>query len=455
VGNGKIFGIGLSKTGTTSLANALTLLRYKTRDNLGASKYAAGDLSSIDLEIVNAHEALTDTPIPSFYRELDAAYPGSKFILTVRDSNGWLASCRKQFTQRGAEQQTEAHKRLFIDLYGSDVFNEEGFVRGYRSYVEGVRQYFRNRPDDLLIIDITAGEGWGKLCRFLGRPVPDIPFPKANVTQVRWMTIDEVAAVATEAGAELIRHYPGEPPLGVVDQRGQPAGAAVKRFFERAARTIRGRDAVPSAVRATNKTIIRGLASLNASIPVLTRVATPSPYEVRRGWNHFWLVDPLDGESAFGDGSAEFSINIALIEDGHPLYGVVYAPSSGTLYCGVTGKRAYKRSTGGAVLPFPGDKGNTASRLTTGDNAMPVTDERKEGSSRALALCRFSEALQKVDATFRPSMEWHTAAAHPLLFAAGLSLHDSKSGKELGYNKKDLANGAVRIVPRSVASSAE
>ena len=120
----KIFGIGLSKTGTTSLAQALEALGYRTKDNLGVVTYASGDLSSIDLDVVDAHDALTDTPIPSFYRELDAAYPGSKFILTVRDSNGWLMSCKKQFTQPHAERQNEAHRRLFKDLYGTDFFEE-------------------------------------------------------------------------------------------------------------------------------------------------------------------------------------------------------------------------------------------------------------------------------------------------------------------------------------------
>src|SRR5438105_11325665 len=85
----KIFGIGLSKTGTTSLANALQILGYKTKDNMGVVNYATHDLSSVHLEVVEAYDALTDTPIPSFYRELDARYPGSRFILTVRDSDEW------------------------------------------------------------------------------------------------------------------------------------------------------------------------------------------------------------------------------------------------------------------------------------------------------------------------------------------------------------------------------
>src|SRR5438552_620942 len=200
----KIFGIGLSKTGTTSLANALQILGYKTKDNMGVVKYATGDLSSVDLHVVDANDALTDTPIPSFYRELDTKYPGSKFILTVRDSEGWLKSCKKQFTQRFAQVQTDAHKRLFIDLYGTDVFDDERFASGYARFADGVAEYFKDRPHDLLIIDVAAGEGWEKLCPFLEQPIPD-----ANVTQVRWISVDDIVTVATLAGEELMRRYEG------------------------------------------------------------------------------------------------------------------------------------------------------------------------------------------------------------------------------------------------------
>src|SRR5207247_6666629 len=146
-----------------------------------------------------------DTPIPSFYRELDVRYPNSKFILTVRDREGWLKYCKKQFTQRLAEKQNEAHKRLFLDLYGTDVYDEQKFISGYETFVRGVIEYFKNRPLDLLVIDIAGGDGWEKLCRFLGKPIPDAPFPKANVTQIRWIDIAHVVAIAREAGQEILR----------------------------------------------------------------------------------------------------------------------------------------------------------------------------------------------------------------------------------------------------------
>ena len=158
----KIFAIGLSKTGTTSLARALEILGYKTRDYLGVTNFRAGDLSSIELEEIDANDAFTDTPIPSFYRELDVKYPGSKFILTVRDTDAWLKSCKKQFTKKHSDKQNEANHLLFMDLYGCTVFDENKFRKGYENFVKGVLHYFRDRPQDLLILDVAAEVGWEK-----------------------------------------------------------------------------------------------------------------------------------------------------------------------------------------------------------------------------------------------------------------------------------------------------
>ena len=127
----KIFGIGLSKTGTTSLARALEILGYKTRDYIGVTKYIAGDLSSVDLQEIDANDAFTDTPIPSFYKQLDEKYPNSKFILTTRNMDDWLRSCKKQFTKRMVERQTEATNQLHTDLYGCFEFDPDKYANGY------------------------------------------------------------------------------------------------------------------------------------------------------------------------------------------------------------------------------------------------------------------------------------------------------------------------------------
>jgi 3'-phosphoadenosine 5'-phosphosulfate (PAPS) 3'-phosphatase len=445
----KIFGIGLSKTGTTSLANALQLLGYKTKDNMGVVKYAKGDLSSVDLDVTDANDALTDTPIPSFYRELDARYPGSKFILTVRESEGWLKSCKKQFTQRFAGVQAAAHKQLFTDLYGTDVFDSERFASGYARFVDGVREYFKDLARDLLIINVAAGEGWDKLCPFLEQPAPDVPFPKANVTQVRWMHIDDIVAVATLAGEELMRRYEGEH-LGTAVGSGVNDGRrvrAAKQLLERTVLKLRGDDPVHAAVRAAHRVVVEGLTRLNPQIPVLSRAGALVPYDVRREWNHVWLVDPLDGEEAFVGRTGEFSINIALIEDGRPIYGVVDAPAMGTSFYG-TGKDAFRCAHGGKAVRLA--RGSDSTLLAAGATGTrqpsATTVGRSVPSSCALAMCTFAERAKSSEAVFQSSMEWQTAAAQAILNSAGLHVTERESGKELGYNKKDLANRSVKVM---------
>jgi len=444
----KIFGIGLSKTGTTSLANALQILGYKTKDNMGVVKYAAGELSSVDLAVVDAHDALTDTPIPSFYRELDARYPGSKFILTVRDSEGWSKSCKKQFTQRDAQRQNEAHQRLFIDLYGTDVFDEQGFANGYQRFVNGVRDYFKDRPQDLLTIEISKGEGWERLCQFLGRPVPDIPFPKSNVTQIRWMNIDDIVAVATQAGAGLMSRFEGQGSSNASGNINAHSRARIaRRLYDAAVRALLREDALQMAIRRAHKAIAAGLTKLSPEIPLVSRASGVAPYGERRRWNHCWLVDPLDGEEAFGRGSNDFSVNIALIEDGRPIYGVVRAPALDITYYGQAGKGGYRRKDGEAPVPLDADQDPAHLVQAAGGCLEPsmATEQYQPGASRALAIFALANAKRSGESMLRPSMEWHTAAADAILRCAGRRICDDESGEELDYNKKDLANGAAKI----------
>jgi 3'-phosphoadenosine 5'-phosphosulfate (PAPS) 3'-phosphatase len=442
IGNSKIFGIGLSKTGTTSLANALQILGYKTKDNLGVVKYATGDLSSVDLDLVDAFDALTDTPIPSFYRELDARFPESKFILTVRDSMEWRKSCKKQFTQRFAEVQTDAHKRLFTDLYGTDVFDELRFTSGYDRYVDGVRHYFKDRPHDLLIINIAAGEGWERLCPFLERRVPDLPFPKANVTQITWMSIDDLVAVARQGGLELMRYYDGASRrMSGSDSRPDGVGRGASKLLARTMRAVLGQDALDAALRAANKAILKGLNKLNPQIPMVSRAGVQVPYAERRHWNHLWLVDPLDGDGAFVNGTGAFSVNIALIEDGRPIYGVVYAPATDTAYYGRVGKGGYRRvQSQPPVILAQRDlrQSGTEAAFPPGNDRSPAPSQ--ERSSHALSMCAVAEGNRDRDAVLPPSMEWQSAAAHAVLTSVGIRLRECDSGNELGYNKPDLAN---------------
>lgn len=187
----RIFGIGLHRTATTSLHRALETLGFNSWHwspvgNL-APAHAAREMW---LEMVNQgrsetlerSQALSDLPIPMLYDRLDAAYPGSKFILTERGESKWLRAAAEHFSPLNpyrAEWPPFTH-RLHEILYGRQDFEPDVFLARYRCHNAEVRDYFRDRPGDLLVMDMDDGAGWDALCRFLECPVPDKPYPYAN-----------------------------------------------------------------------------------------------------------------------------------------------------------------------------------------------------------------------------------------------------------------------------------
>jgi hypothetical protein len=178
---GKIFGIGLSRTGTTSLHHALRRLGYRSvHMPLRALRMRKGVLS-LDMERVARYDALNDTIISRFYPELDRAFPGAKFILTTRDRERWLRSCETYPWWLG-KYYPGPHKinRLNREIYGAIRFDRDAFARAYDQHHAEVAACFADRPGDLLVLNIPGGEGWGKLCDFLGHPRPAESFPRSN-----------------------------------------------------------------------------------------------------------------------------------------------------------------------------------------------------------------------------------------------------------------------------------
>ena len=423
----KIFGIGLSKTGTTSLAAALGILGYKTKDNPGIDHYAPGDLAtSIDEALLAEYDAFTDTPIPCFYRELDERFPGSRFILTTREMEGWLNSCRKQFTQKLADKQNAAHNHLFLDLYGCTVYNEKMFREGYEKFTRGVKDYFRDRPHDLLVMDVAGGDGWKDLCSFLNEPVPDIPFPKANVTRIRWMKIEDVVAVAREAGTQA-RNFHRRAIGGADDNR-------LRRLIDSIAYGIAGNDPLQKAVRASNRIITEKLKMLNPQIPIISRTDESLRQNTKEMPSHFWLVDPLDGEAGFINTSGSFTIDIALIEDRRPILGVVYAPVIDTMYYSMEGKGGYRI-----------DNGGTAVALSPSGTDRWHDDGEHTVASTALTICLAAEGRIRLREPLSGSMEWETACAQAVLKAIAIKIMDGSTLEELAYSKKNFINGPLTL----------
>ena len=178
----KVFGLGLSKTGTSSLTRALSMLDYKSAHFVKVNDF-------------NKYDAITDTPIPVIYRALDLQHPNAKFVLTIRDAEDWVKSFknhieRQEWSKRYHKMRSDALLTT-MQLYGTIYFDRQKFLDGYHRYNQEVKEYFAGRDDDFLIMDICQGDGWEKLCPFLGVPIPETPFPvknaKKNITKPKQM----------------------------------------------------------------------------------------------------------------------------------------------------------------------------------------------------------------------------------------------------------------------------
>lgn len=160
------WGIGLGRTGTNSLCQALRLLGY---DHV-AHNPTFDELRQLD--------GGADNGVLLFYKYLDYKFPGSKFVLMLRPLEDWLQSMEfaaARFPIKSADDDIAIMRRM--QLYESVTFDRQKFERAYHAHHTDVRRYFRDRPSDLLEMQLVAGEGWEVLCPFLGLPIPETSFP--------------------------------------------------------------------------------------------------------------------------------------------------------------------------------------------------------------------------------------------------------------------------------------
>jgi hypothetical protein len=161
----KIFGIGLTRTGTTSLTEALKMLGYSAVHQ------------PLSYEEIKKHQASTDTAIAARFPILDVFYPNSKFILTTRDKDSWIKSAA--LTPRHSNDLLWLLEGRAI-LYKTTTFDKKKFMQAYDDYHDLVHNYFSGRCNDLLILDLKEADKWGKLCDFLSKPIPTIDYPHLN-----------------------------------------------------------------------------------------------------------------------------------------------------------------------------------------------------------------------------------------------------------------------------------
>ncbi|MGH9607854.1 MAG: 3'(2'),5'-bisphosphate nucleotidase CysQ [Terracidiphilus sp.] len=251
--------------------------------------------------------------------------------------------------------------------------------------------------------------------------------------------------IQNESGlSELLPHVVG---------LAREAGQAIMKVYSDVNPAVeykRDNSPLTQADLASHHVIVDGLARLPGAWPVLSEESKEVPFDRRSSWRRFWMVDPLDGTKEFLRGNGEFTVNIALIEGGAPILGVVYAPAIDKLYFAARGVGAFKADRG-AVSPIRAAQAQSGARRVVVSRSHGSGEENLDrfadgarncefipmGSS--LKFCLVAEGAADLYPRTGPTMEWDTAAAHCVLEQAGGSIADL-DGEPLTYNKPHLRN---------------
>lgn len=233
------------------------------------------------------------------------------------------------------------------------------------------------------------------------------------------------------------------------------AGEAILEVYRRAdfgTRYKEDESPLTEADLAAHRVIIEGLAEVTPELPVLSEESSDISQARRANWEAFWMVDPLDGTKEFIKRNGEFTVNIALIQDGRPTLGVVHAPDLASTYWAVEGQGAFKKSQQGVEpisiggeLHMPVTVVVSRSHLRERDEAfIEALRERYDEvtlspTGSALKLCLVAEGVADVYPRFGPTMEWDIAAAHCVVEQAG-AIIETVDGEPLRYNKEELVN---------------
>ena len=252
----------------------------------------------------------------------------------------------------------------------------------------------------------------------------------ANPSDYKWLTelLPCVTALAYESGHAILTIYQDLNPLVEYKLDQSPVTRA---------------DLVSHHILQT------GLACLAPHWPVLSEESAEVPFDERKSWRHFWMIDPLDGTKEFLRRTGEFTVNIALIEEDRPILGVVYAPVIDKLYFAARGVGSY-RTDGKVTTPIEvtlrtaGSTRFVVSRSHASEQETLTRLEQTKGCQlmvmgSSLKFCLIAEGDADVYPRNGPTMEWDTAAAQCILEEAGGSVTDLE-GNTIRYNKHILRN---------------
>ena len=214
---------------------------------------------------------------------------------------------------------------------------------------------------------------------------------------------------------------------------------------------------VTEADKKANTIIANKLNQLTPDIPILSEEGRNIPFSERSNWTSFWLIDPLDGTKEFIKKNDEFTVNIALIQNGKPTFGIVYAPALDILYWGEVGEGAYKKDKKSLEIKInvldalnnpvlvAGSRSHPSERMNAFMEQFKESEVRPMGSS--LKVCLVADGSVHLYPRLGPTMEWDTGAAHAILKASGGEAIIHGTNEPLRYNKENLLN------PEFIASS--
>lgn len=226
------------------------------------------------------------------------------------------------------------------------------------------------------------------------------------------------------------------------------------------------------ADKAAHKLIVNALSV--TPFPVLSEEGKDIPYAERSSWETFWLVDPLDGTKEFIKKNGEFTVNIALINNGTPVLGVIFVPVRKELYFSADSLGAFKMANIDCVhQPSMDEITQKATRLPVSmghqgivvvasrshqsqETTQFIENLRKQGqpvtlisSGSSLKICLVAEGSADIYPRFAPTMEWDTAAGHAIAKGAGCDVFHIDCRTPLKYNKEDLLNPWFVVKPIS------
>ena len=240
--------------------------------------------------------------------------------------------------------------------------------------------------------------------------------------------ISSLLKIAREAGAAILKVYSSEFDIHIKSDKSP----------------------VTEADYNANKVIMKGLKRLPVQFPILSEEGSQIEYAERKKWTHFWLVDPLDGTKEFIKKNGEFTVNIGLINNGVPVFGVVYAPVIDCIYWGGSAYGAFKMEKSGSEISISvknnfdtpiilaGSRSHPGDKMKAFINQFEDTHIIPMGSS--LKICSVAEGTVHLYPRLGPTMEWDTGAAHAILKAAGGEINKYGTNTPLEYNKQNLLN---------------